>query len=159
MKRGNIVIDIAKFAKTNLEFEWVNKEKEIGLEKIITYKNYSKKVKETKRKLLKLLIDIKNQGKTIVAYGASAKGNTLFNYCGISRDFIEYSVDLNPHKQNTYLPGSHIKVKSPDEIIKTKPDYILITPWNIKDEIMKQLSYTKEWDCKFIVAIPEAKIL
>jgi len=137
----------------------LKKEEDFGLNKLETYKNYAQQVKETKRKLLSLLIDIKNQGKSIVAYGAAAKGNTLFNYCGISTDFIDYSVDLNPHKQNTYLPGSHISVKSPDEIKKTKPDYILITPWNIKDEIVKQLSYTQEWGCKFIVAIPEAKVI
>jgi len=134
-------------------------EKEFGLEKVETYQKYSQQVKQTKRNFLELLINLKNQNKSIVAYGAAAKGNTLFNYCGVSRDFIDYSVDLNPHKQNTYLPGSHIEVKSPDEIKKTKPDYILITPWNIKDEVVKQLEYTKEWGCKFIVAIPEAKIL
>ena len=139
--------------------EILKAERDFGLDELETYKNYSKKVKATKRALLSLLIDIKNQGKSIVAYGASAKGNTLFNYCGISTDFIDYSVDLNPHKQKTYLPGSHIEVKSPDEIKKTKPNYILITPWNIKDEIIKQLEYTKEWGCKFIVAIPEAKII
>lgn len=137
----------------------LKKENDFGLNKLETYKNFSEQVKTTKRKLLNLLIDIKNQGKSIVAYGAAAKGNTLFNYCGISTDFIDYSVDLNPHKQNTYLPGSHILVKSPEEIIKTKPDYILITPWNIKEEVIKQLEYTKEWGCKFIVGIPEAKII
>jgi len=137
----------------------LKKEKAFGLDKIETYKNYSQQVKETKRNLLSLLINIKNQGKSIVAYGAAAKGNTLFNYCGISTDFIDYSVDLNPHKQHKYLPGSHIEVRHPDEIKKTKPDYILITPWNIKDEIIKQLSYTQEWGCKFIVAIPESKII
>lgn len=137
----------------------LEEEDKFGLNDVDTYKNYAEKVKKTKRNLLSLLIKIKNDGKSIVAYGAAAKGNTLFNYCGISRDFIDYSVDLNPHKQNTFLPGSHIEVKSPDEIKRTKPDYILITPWNIKDEIMKQLNYTKEWGCKFIVAIPDARII
>ncbi len=135
------------------------KEKEIGMDEIEIYENFAEQVKVTKRNFLELLIDIKNKNKSIVAYGASAKGNTLFNYCGISTDFIEYSVDLNPNKQNTYLPGSHIPVYSPDKIKETKPDYILITPWNIKEEIMRQLEYTKEWNCKFIVAIPEAQIL
>lgn len=137
----------------------LEKENSFGLNNIDTYKKYSKQIKETKRKLLKLLVEIKEQNKSIVAYGASAKGNTLFNYCGIGKDFIDYSVDLNPHKQNTFLPGSHIEVKSPEEIKKTKPDYILITPWNIKEEIIKQLEYTKEWNCKFIVAIPNAQII
>lgn len=137
----------------------LNKENDFGLNSIEIYKRFSKQVKATKRNLLKLLIELKNQNKSIVAYGAAAKGNTLFNYCGIGRDFIDYSVDLNPHKQNTFLPGSHIEVKAPDEIRKTKPDYILITPWNIKDEVIKQLDYTKEWGCKFIVPIPEARII
>lgn len=137
----------------------LKKEIILGLANIETYKKYSEQVKRTKREILKLVIDIKNQGKSIVAYGASAKGNTLFNYCGISTDFIDYSVDLNPHKQNTFLPGSHITVKPPEEISKTKPDYIFITPWNIKDEIIEQLKYTREWGCRFIVAIPEPKVL
>lgn len=137
----------------------LNKEKKSGLDKMETYRKFYEKVKETKRTLLTLLTDIKSKGKKIVAYGASAKGNTLFNYCGISYDFIDYSVDLNPNKQNTYLPGSRIQVKHPDEIKKTKPDYILITPWNIQNEIIKQLAYTKKWNAKFIVAIPEAKVI
>jgi len=137
----------------------LNDEIALGLDNIETYKKYSEKVKKTKRALLALLIDIKNKNKSIVAYGAAAKGNTLFNYCGISTDFIDYSVDLNPHKQNTLLPGSHIPVYSPEKIKETKPDYILIAPWNIKDEIIKQLDYTKQWGCKFIVAIPEAHII
>jgi ABC-type Fe3+-hydroxamate transport system substrate-binding protein len=106
-----------------------------------------------------LLINLKNQDKSIISYGAAAKGTTLFNYCGIRNDFIDYAVDLNPNKQGKYLPGVHIEIKSPDEIIKTKPDYIIITPWNLKDEIIEQLEYTKEWGCKFIVAIPEARVL
>ncbi len=137
----------------------LEKEKALGLDSLKVYEDFSAKVKESKRNLLSLLIKLKNEGKSIVAYGAAAKGNTLFNYCGISTDFIDYSVDLNPHKQNTYLPGSHIKVYSPDKISETKPDYILITPWNIKEEIIEQLSYAKDWNCKFIVAIPEAMIL
>lgn len=150
--------DTTKTISPNVDIIY-QKEVDFGLNKIETYEKYSEQVKSTKRSLLSLIIDIKNQGKSIVAYGAAAKGNTLFNYCGISADFIDYSVDLNPYKQNTFLPGSHIEVKSPDEIKKTKPDYILITPWNIKDEIIKQLDYTKEWGCKFIVAIPEAEII
>jgi len=137
----------------------LNEEILFGLNTMEIYSKYSEKVKATKRSLLSVLIEIKNQGKNIVAYGASAKGNTLFNYCGISTDFIAYSVDLNPHKQNTYLPGSRIPVFAPDKIRETKPDYILITPWNIQNEIIKQLDYIHEWGGKFIVAIPEAVIL
>ena len=137
----------------------LDKEIEIGMDKVETYTKYHEQVKATKRAILSLLINLKNQGKSIVAYGAAAKGNTLFNYCGIGTDLVDYSVDLNPHKQNTYLPGSHIPVYHPDKIKETKPDYILITPWNIKDEIVKQLEYTKSWGAKFIVAIPSAEVL
>lgn len=137
----------------------LDKEILLGLDTVEIYTQYSEKVKATKRSLLAVLIDIKSQGKSIVAYGASAKGNTLFNYCGISTDFIDYSVDLNPHKQNIYLPGSHIPVFAPDKIKETKPDYVLITPWNIQNEIIKQLEYIKEWGGKFIVAIPETVVL
>lgn len=136
----------------------LKKEYEYELDKIETYIKYNEKIKETKRKLLSLLIKLKNEGKSIAAYGASAKGNTLFNYCGISRDFIDYAVDLNPYKQNKYLPGSHIPIYAPEKLRETKPDYILITPWNIKEEILSQLDYTKEWGAKFIIAIPEAQI-
>lgn len=134
-------------------------QKESALRDIETYKNYAEKVRETKRKFLELLIKIKREGKTIVSYGAAAKGNTLFNYCGVGNDFIEYAVDKNPHKQNHCLPGVHIEIKSPEEILKTKPDYVLITPWNLISEIMEELSYIKDWGGKFVVAIPEAQIL
>jgi len=149
----------ASFHITKNVKEVLDEEYTLGLDNVETYKKYAEKVKSTKRAFLKVLVDIKDQGKSIVAYGAAAKGNTLFNYFGISTDFIDYSVDLNPHKQNTYLPGSHIPVYCPEKIRETKPDYILITPWNIKDEIIKQLDYTTEWGCKFIVAIPKAEVL
>jgi len=140
-------------------FERVNnllkKEKDFGLDKISTYKNFGFKVKQLKRNILKALIEIKNKGKTIVGYGAAAKGNTLLNYCGIGNDFIDYVVDKSPYKQGLFLPGTHIPIESPEKISQTKPDYIFILPWNIKDEIISQLSYTKEWKCKFIVPIPE----
>lgn len=139
--------------------ELLAEEKSFGLEKMETYAAFAENVKKIKRDLLRLLIDIKDAGKSIVAYGAAAKGNTLFNYCGISTDFIDYSVDLNPQKQNIFLPGSHILTMHPDTIRQTKPDYILITAWNLKDEIIKQLSYTSEWGCRFITAIPEPGIL
>ena len=104
------------------------------------------------------LISIKNDGKSIVAYGAAAKGNTLLNYCGIRQDFIDYTVDKSPYKQDTYLPGSFIPVYAPQKIRETKPDYILILPWNLRSEITKELEYVKEWNCKFIVAIPHIEI-
>ena len=134
-------------------------EKENKLNDFNTYIQYKEKVKQTKRNFLELLIKLKNENKSIVSYGAAAKGNTLFNYCGIKTDFIDYAVDANPHKQNKLLPGIHIEVKNPKEILKTKPDYILITPWNLKNEIIKDLMYTRDWGCKFIVVIPDITIL
>ena len=107
---------------------------------------------------MKFLIQAKENGKTIVGYGAPAKGNTLLNYCGIRNDFLDYTVDRNPHKQGYYLPGSHISVKSPEKIKDTKPDYVLILPWNIKDEIIEQISYIREWGGKFVIPIPKVKI-
>ncbi|MFA6988626.1 MAG: class I SAM-dependent methyltransferase [Candidatus Gastranaerophilaceae bacterium] len=139
--------------------EMLAKEADFGLKDIDTYLQFSEKVKETKRKLLNFLIRLKNENKTIVGYGAAAKGNTLLNYCGIGNDFIDYTCDKSPYKQGMHLPGTHIPIKSPDKIAQTKPDYILILPWNIKDEVVNQLSYAKEWGCKFIVPIPEVKIL
>jgi len=132
---------------------------EFGLNNIETYKSFSEKVKMTKRRILELLIHLKIKGKTIVGYGAPAKGNTLLNYCGIGKDFIDYVVDRNPIKQNTLLPGTLIPVFSPDEIRRTKPDILVIMPWNIKEEIIEQMSYIKEWDGQFVVLIPEPQVL
>ncbi|MDR2675786.1 MAG: class I SAM-dependent methyltransferase [Opitutaceae bacterium] len=134
-------------------------ERDFGLDNMETYRGFGNKVRQIKRNLLSLLNDLKNQGKNIAAYSASAKGNTLFNYCGISTDYIDYTVDLNPHKQNTLLPGSRIPVRHPDTLAETRPDYILITAWNIKDEIIKQLEYTKAWNCRFITAIPQVEVI
>ncbi len=137
----------------------LKKEKEAGFLKPKTYCNFGKKVHLTKRKLLQFLIKAKNEGKKIIGYGAPAKGNTLLNYCGIRTDFLDYTVDLNPYKQNKYLPGTHIPVKNPDVIKKDKPDYILILPWNIKDEIIEQMGYVRKWGCKFIIPIPKVEVI
>ena len=134
-------------------------EKQKGLSDLQTYLSFSQKVQETKRKLLNFLIQLKMDGKTIVGYGAAAKGNTLLNYCGIRADFIDYTCDRSPHKQGKFLPGTHIPIYSPDKIAETKPDYVLILPWNLKDEISTQLSYIREWGGKFIVPIPEVEVL
>jgi hypothetical protein len=114
-------------------------------------------VKETKRNFLSLLINLKRKGKTIVGYGAPGKGNTLLNYCGIRTDFLDYTVDRNPYKQGKFLPGTHVPILHPDKIKQTKPDYVLILPWNIKEEIMNQLSYIGDWGGRFIVPIQEVK--
>ncbi|WKZ17919.1 MAG: class I SAM-dependent methyltransferase [Candidatus Jettenia sp. CY-1] len=120
--------------------------------------SFTEKVKETKRNILTFLIETKQKGKSIVGYGAPAKGNTLLNYCSIRSDFIDYTVDRSPHKQGHYLPGTHIPIHSPDKIRETKPDYLLILPWNIREEVMEQMSYIREWGGQFIVFIPEVKI-
>ncbi len=134
------------------------KEIKAGLDRLDTYLQFNQNVQETKRKLLSFLINIKNQGKSIVGYGAPAKGNTLLNYCGIRTDFLDYTVDRSPHKQGLFLPGTHIPIYHPDKIQETQPDYVLILPWNIKEEIMAQIAYIREWRGKFIVPIPEVKI-
>ena len=139
--------------------ELLDKEKRAGLLDPVTYENFRMKVEATKRALLQCLITAKNEGKTVVGYGAPAKGNTLLNYCGIRTDFLYYTVDANPHKQNLFLPGTHIPIKHPDQIRRDKPDYILILPWNIREEIMEQLSFAREWGGKFIIPIPEVRVI
>lgn len=137
------------------------REREIreGYASIDHYLTFHRKVQSTKRNLLQLLIGIKNEGKRIVGYGAPAKGNTLLNYCGIRTDFLDYTVDRSPHKQNCYLPGSHIPVKHPDRIREDRPDYVLILPWNIKEEIIEQMGYIRKWGGRFIIPIPHVQIL
>jgi SAM-dependent methyltransferase len=129
-----------------------------GLGKVETYLNFGEQVKETKRKLLQFLIEAKRAGKSIVGYGAPAKGNTLLNYCGVGRDFIDYTVDRSPHKQGLALPGTHIPIEAPEKIRETKPDYLLILPWNLREEIMSQMAHIREWGAKFVVPIPEVTV-
>ena len=135
------------------------KEQKAGLDNVETYLQFSNRVMSTKRKLLSFLIELKNAGKTIVGYGAPAKGNTLLNYCGIRTDLLDYTCDRSPHKQGSFLPGTHIPIYHPDKIAETKPDYVLILPWNLKDEIRSQLSYIRDWGGKFVVPIPEVEVL
>lgn len=134
-------------------------EKEIELRHIDTYNDFHNKTELIKRNLLEILIKLKNENKKIVGYGAPAKGNTLLNYCGIRTDLIDYTVDASPLKQGLFMAGSHIPIKHPDTIKEDRPDYILIFPWNIKDEIIGQLNYTKNWNCKFIIPIPMPYII
>jgi len=136
----------------------IRKEQKDGLDKIETYQTFGEKVKKIKRNILNFLIQAKEEGKTIVGYGAPAKGNTLLNYCGIKTDFIDYTVDRNPYKQGRYLPGSHIPIEAPEKIRETKPDYVFILPWNIKDEIMEQMSFIREWGGKFVIPIPKLTV-
>ena len=135
------------------------KEIEAGLNQIETYLGFGEKVKSIKRDLLSFLIDAKKHGKSIVGYGAPAKGNTLLNYCGIRTDLIAYVVDRSPHKQGLFLPGTHIPIFSPDKIRETKPDYLLILPWNIKDEIIRQMADIRKWGGNFVIPIPHLEVI
>jgi len=122
------------------------------------YISFSEKVRETKRKLLEFLISTKEQGKSIAGYGAPGKGNTLLNYCGVRSDFLDYTVDRSPYKQNKFLPGTHIPIFDPAKIDETKPDYLLILPWNFRDEVIKQMAHIRSWGGKFVVPIPEVRV-
>ena len=122
-------------------------------------RRFVKQVEETKRSLLEFLIQAKREGKTVVGYGAAAKGNTLLNYCGIRSDFLDYTVDLNPHKQGHFLPGTRIPIYAREKIRETKPDYVLILPWNLKDEITSQMAHIREWGGRFVVPIPKVEVL
>lgn len=134
-------------------------ERKAGLSQISTYEAFGKSVEATKRELLKFLIREKSEGKRIVAYGAPAKGNTLLNYCGVRQDFIDFAVDRSPAKQNLYMPGTHIPVFTPEKVDESRPDYLLILPWNIKDEIMGKMSHIRAWGGKFVVPIPGIEVL
>jgi SAM-dependent methyltransferase len=134
------------------------REEAAGFTKLEHYFSFGEQVKETKRKLLDFLSKVKREGKSIVGYGAPGKGNTLLNYCGIRTDFIDYTVDRNPYKQGQFLPGTHIPIFHPDKIQETKPDYVLILPWNLKKEIIAQLAYIRDWGGQFVVPIPEVQV-
>ena len=134
------------------------REESAGYARLETYSRFGEQVKETKRKLLEFLIQAKRNGKKIAAYGAAAKGNTLLNYCAIRTDFLDYTVDRSPYKQGRFLPGTRIPVFSPDEIRRTRPDYLLILPWNLKDEIIQQNAYIRDWGGQFVVPIPEVTV-
>jgi len=129
-----------------------------GYDRLTHYTTFASKVRKTKQQILSFLIEKKQEGKTLVGYGAPAKGNTLLNYCGIMSDFIDYTVDRSPHKQNLYLPGTHIPICHPDKIRETKPDYLVILPWNLKDEIIGQMAFIREWGGQFVTLIPRVKM-
>ena len=129
-----------------------------GMSRLGTYLNFEPSVQETKWALLEFLIAAKRAGKTIAGYGAPGKGNTLLNYCGIRTDLIDYTVDRNPYKHWKYTPGTHIPIYPPEKIGETRPDYILILPWNLKDEVINQLDYVRQWGGRFAVPIPEVTV-
>lgn len=136
----------------------LKRERDAGLLEVKTYEAFNRQVMRNKRNFLRFLIDAKQQGKSIAAYGAPAKGNTLLNYAGVRNDFIDYTVDRNPHKQNTFLPGTMIPILGPEKIGETRPDYVLILPWNLKDEIAQQMSEVRSWGGRFVVLIPEVEV-
>jgi SAM-dependent methyltransferase len=136
----------------------IAKEEKAGLASPDGYESFARQVKETKWALVEFLIDAARKGKSVAGYGAPGKSATLLNYCGIGRDSIEYTVDRSPYKQGRFLPGSHIPIYHPDRIRDTKPDYVVILPWNLKDEIMQQLQFIREWGGRFVVPIPKVAI-
>jgi 2-polyprenyl-3-methyl-5-hydroxy-6-metoxy-1,4-benzoquinol methylase len=134
-------------------------EERFGLRKLETYAAFAEQVRETKRALLEFLIGAKRAGKRIIGYGAPGKGNTLLNYCGIGTDFLDFTVDRNPYKQGKYTPGTHIPIRHPDELIKARPDYVLILPWNLKDEILATIGKIPELRARFVVPIPSVQVV
>jgi 2-polyprenyl-3-methyl-5-hydroxy-6-metoxy-1,4-benzoquinol methylase len=135
-----------------------SREAAAGLTRLEGYAQFAEAVKETKRALLSFLIETKNSGKVVIGYGAPGKGNTLLNYCGVRTDLLDYTVDRNPYKQGKFLPGTHIPIHNPDRIQETRPEYVLILPWNLKNEIKQQLAFIREWGGRFVVPIPRVQI-
>jgi SAM-dependent methyltransferase len=130
-----------------------------GVASLGRYRDFAETVQRTKRDLLRFLMAAKEEGKTVVGYGAPAKGNTLLNYCGVKTDLLAYTVDRNPHKQNRLLPGTRIPIHDPSMIEATRPDYVLILPWNIRDEVMRQMAVVRSWGGRFVVPLPEVEVL
>ncbi len=138
--------------------ELLSREAYDGFTRLETYRSFDERVRRVKRGLLRFLIQAKEEGKAIAAYGAPAKGNTLLNYCGVRTDFLDFTVDRSPHKQGRFLPGTRIPIHGPDRLREARPDYVLILPWNLKEEIMQQMSDVRSWGGRFVVAIPEVKV-
>ncbi|WP_339085072.1 class I SAM-dependent methyltransferase [Hyphomicrobium sp. ghe19] len=137
----------------------IEREKQLGFCSVEGYRAFSAKAQRTKRELLTFLINAKKEGKSVCGYGAPGKGNTLLNYCGIGTDFLDFTVDRNPYKHGRFTPGMHIPILSVEEIDKARPDYLLILPWNLKDEIVKQMRHVGEWGAKFVVPIPTLAVI
>ncbi len=135
-----------------------NRELAAGYDEIETYSAFGERAKATKRNILEYLIRAKREGKAIAGYGAPGKGNTLLNYCGIRQDFLDYTVDRNPYKHGKFLPGTHIPIFGVERIAETRPDYVFILPWNLKEEIIGQMGYIREWGGKFVVPIPDVQV-
>lgn len=138
--------------------ELKTREAAAGLTSLAPYQQFQARVHATKRELLSFLIKARNEGKRVAGYGAPGKGNTLLNYCGIGTDFMEFTVDRSPAKQGTWTPGSRIPILAPEEIFKRRPDYVLILPWNLRDEIVAKMSVVRDWGGRFVVPIPRVEI-
>ncbi|MDH5738833.1 MAG: class I SAM-dependent methyltransferase [Nitrospira sp.] len=149
--------DTSKSVQVRAE-ELKSRENAVGFGQLNHYLSFGPQVEATKRKLLSFLITAKQEGKRVVGYGAPAKGNTLLNYCGVRTDLLGYTVDRSPHKQGHFLPGVHIPIYDPERVRDTRPDYLLILPWNIREEVMQQMSYIREWGGRFVVPIPEVQV-
>lgn len=135
------------------------RERAAGLADLATYGTYAPRVQKVKRDLLRFLLAAQEDGRTVVGYGAPAKGNTLLNYCGVRPDLLPYTVDVSPHKQGRYLPGVRIPIHAPEHLFETRPDYVLILPWNIRREITEKMAGIREWGGRFVVAVPELEVL
>jgi hypothetical protein len=138
--------------------ELIEEEKKAGLGSVEGYKQFRQQVKATKVALVDFLLTAAKEGKSVAGYGAPGKSATLLHYCGIGKDLIEYTVDRSPHKQGRFLPGTHIPIYHPDRISDSKPDYVVILPWNLKDEIMQQLQFIRAWGGRFVLPIPEVTV-
>ncbi|TFV59928.1 methyltransferase domain-containing protein [Mycobacterium sp. PS03-16] len=139
--------------------ELIEIERARGLDRLGAHVAYPERVKRAKRALLSFLFDVQDHGLSVVGYGAPAKGNTLLNYCGIGTDLLQYTVDRSPHKQGRFLPGTHLPICAPDHIRETRPDFVLILPWNLRDEIIADISYIREWGGKFVIPIPDLVVV
>jgi C-methyltransferase C-terminal domain len=137
----------------------LERETALGYDTLEGHRDFAPRVEETKWKLLEFLIARRREGKRIAGYGAPGKGNTLLNYCGIRTDLLDFTVDRNPYKQGQFLPGTHIPIRHPEALEQARPDFILILPWNLKEEIVAQLTYTREWGARCVVPIPEVEVL
>jgi hypothetical protein len=151
--------DASAWRQSDAVREMLRRERDLGFLDIATYSSFEDQVRRAKRKLLGFLIDAKNNEKTICGYGAPGKGNTLLNYCGIGTDLIDFTVDRNPYKHGRFTPGMHIPIRDVSALNAAKPDYVLILPWNLRDEIMQQMQHVASWGGKFVVPIPEIEIV
>jgi len=145
----------ASHAETQRARELAEHERAAGYDTLDLYRSYAARVRASKHEILRFMIELKREGKRIAGYGAPAKGNTLLNYCGIGRDFIDFTVDRNPHKQGHFLPGTHIPIRPPSAIDEERPDVVFILPWNLREEIMQQLEHIRDWGGRFLVRAPQ----